>query len=163
MVHLLVLRTNDELNEPPSTHHFDTCLDFLKQLGEIFWHASFYHQLFASALSNSQPTTALIKVVRDPLVASLSDKSPGRIITKSAGGRSQLDPDVVAGQPNYGEMGRHRRGNAVESAPIFESLNAAHETPALESADANILSDTDKLFADLLKDLGYFHNGFPSA
>lgn len=39
-----------------SMAHYQTCMKFLKQLGEIYWHASFYYDLFKLAASHISAT-----------------------------------------------------------------------------------------------------------
>lgn len=47
IVHTLVMRGSaDKCLISQTSLHFQTCMEFLKRLGEIYWHASFYHEFF---------------------------------------------------------------------------------------------------------------------
>lgn len=161
----------------------------LEQLGEIYWHASFYHDFFKLAASHSQgPTTHVNGQEQDPLVAFFNDHRP----TKQP---------VVKAPDLYGQNTSRRRtptGEDIENNPtkptptltgddsIADHSSIATTTTAtahtgflapvtqapipyalgtddLELGGVAIPDTNLQLFEDWLDEFGYFHNIFPSA
>ncbi|KAM0247632.1 hypothetical protein ACHAQJ_009772 [Trichoderma viride] len=182
IVHLLMMRSSpDQSSRQPHIDRFSKCMVLLEQLGEIYWHASFYYDFFKLAASHSQgPTTYANANEQDPLVAFFNDHMP----TKQLGGKA---PDL------YSQSASRRRtppahdaeNNLIKSTatPNRDDGIADHSSMAitttadtqagflayaLDSDDLELgdiaIPDTNlQLFEDWLDEFGYFHNIFPSA
>ncbi|KAJ5814848.1 hypothetical protein N7474_006625 [Penicillium riverlandense] len=165
IAHLLITRASRD--HPGKSEDFNKCIVFLKQLGEIYWHASFYNEFFELAASSSQNITETLNGARDPLVTFLNDRMPGR----------QQFCKVLESQ----NQSRIRRRTLVDNAenaqsnmlasdeaglPALSSPSIMAEMPdseRLDSGDVTLLDPGAQLFEDWLVDLGSFHNIFPSA
>jgi len=75
IVHLLELRISPtpELKQGNS-NRFDLCMIFLRQLREVYWHASFYCEFFELAASIDTPSSAPPTGFQDPLIKVLAQK-----------------------------------------------------------------------------------------
>jgi hypothetical protein len=75
IVHLLELRISPtpELKQGHS-NRFDLCMIFLRQLREVYWHASFYCEFFELAASIDTPSSAPPTGFQDPLIKVLAQK-----------------------------------------------------------------------------------------
>ncbi|KFY98686.1 hypothetical protein V500_01572 [Pseudogymnoascus sp. VKM F-4518 (FW-2643)] len=75
IVHLLELRASPtpELKQANS-NRFDLCMMFLRQLRDVYWHASFYYEFFELAASIDTPSSAPPIGSQDPLIKSLTQK-----------------------------------------------------------------------------------------
>lgn len=51
---------------------------FLQELGDIYWHASFYHEFFELAASANNRATPAVNLGRDPLIEFLEKRSSTR-------------------------------------------------------------------------------------
>jgi hypothetical protein len=164
-------------------------MGLLEQLGEIYWHAGFYHDFFKLAVLHSQgPTTYTNGQEQDPLVAFLHDHMPVKL-------------PVLRGTEVYSQNAIRRR--TPNRNDVEDSATKPTATRNLEDMTANFLSVTttshsaahtgylastmqapipyelasdelelggvaipdtsSQLFEDWLDEYGYFHNIFPSA
>lgn len=75
MAHLLELRASptSELRQA-NTNRFELCMMFLRQLREVYWHASFYCEFFELAASIDTPSSAPPIRSQDPLIKFLTQK-----------------------------------------------------------------------------------------
>lgn len=190
IVHLLMMRANDSSGKQHGAGRFDECMSFLQQLSEIYWHASFYHEFFELAASNSQAKSAktAARGARDPLVAFLNDRMPGKLGGKASEPHSQAASrkrtPVGPGFADQMSSARHRtnhgpkRNTPKGPVPLH---NGSSEQPATTPPPEVILSDPPLLellvaseditpldsggqpFEDWLDDFGLFHHLFPSA
>lgn len=154
-------------DHPGNSEDFNKCIDFLKQLGEIYWHASFYNEFFELAASPSQNTTETPNGERDPLVTFLNDRMPGRqqlckVLEPQNQGRIRkrtlVDNDEI-GQSNM-------LASNEANLPALSSPSIMAEMPdseRIDTGDVTWLDPGAQLFEDWLVDLGSFHNIFPSA
>lgn len=187
IVHLLMMRaSHDHPGDYPAAENFDKCINFLKQLGEIYWHASFYNDFFELAASCSQNTMATSNGVRDPLVAFLNDHMPVRQqIGKASGPQSQStsrrrtpvgdeedDEQVRQSERRPGSkangqgdiLASNEAGSPLLSGPRTQTVMAQMpDSERLDTEDVALLNLGSQLFEDWLDDLGCFHNIFPSA
>ncbi|KAL6872086.1 fungal-specific transcription factor domain-containing protein [Trichoderma novae-zelandiae] len=185
IVHLLMMRSApDESSRQPHTDRFNKCMVLLEQLGEIYWHASFYYDFFKLAALHSQdPSTYVNGQEQDPLVAFFNHLVP----TKQPGGKaadysqsaSRRRTPVGDDQENpikptptpVGDNGAADHASIVTtsaapdgfSAPVMQppipyTLGDDLELGAVAIPDSNL-----QLFEDWLDEFGYFHNIFPSA
>jgi hypothetical protein len=165
----------------------------LEQLGDIYWHASFYHDFFKLAASHSQePTTHTNATEQDPLVAffnghiiptkqpvgkgaELSIQTPSwrRPPTanhtennpiKSTTARNQADD--VAGHSSVAITTADIHEGLLATASTLQTASTLYETGLgeLELGDAAIADAANlQLFEDWLDEFGYFQNIFQSA
>ncbi|CAG9990058.1 unnamed protein product [Clonostachys byssicola] len=67
-IHLQGLRLKGEdCEKRQSKIHFQTCMQFLKRLGEVYWHANFYHDIFE--LAASTPLSRVVTGAKNPIQA----------------------------------------------------------------------------------------------
>lgn len=191
IVHLLMMRANDSSGKQRDADRFDECMSFLQQLSEIYWHASFYHEFFELAASNSQTTSAQTGAsgARDPLVAFLNDRMPGKLAGKASEPHSQnvsrkrtpSDPGGAADQMSSARTGTSDGNQGNTSRGAVPRRNGSSERPAttpppegiladppvlgalVASEDVTLLESSGQLFEDWLDEFGLFHNLFPSA
>ncbi|KAK4078430.1 transcriptional regulator family: Fungal Specific TF [Purpureocillium lilacinum] len=167
IIHLLCLRFNSQRSIGPSdTYHYDNCMAFLQQLGDIYWHASFYHEFFELAASpQGQPNSMRD---HDPLVAFLSDNLPAKLPSSNR----PTEPHVREEGSVVSKVSKDRAANAahhVASESHLTVTDAASgapptgDTSASEDGNGDFLGYLAGPFEDWLEDLGYFHNSFPSA
>lgn len=179
----------DQLSRQPHTDRFNKCMMLLEQLGEIYWHASFYHDFFKLAALHSQRSTANTHgQEQDPLVAFFNDhmptkqpigKAPPDFSSQSVSRRRTPTGDGMESNPSRRAATPNRDNTADQLSMPTTTSAAAHagflaptsQTPApfaLGSDDLDlgdvVISDTNlQLFEDWLDEFGYFHNIFPSA
>lgn len=169
-----------------AAENFEKCIVFLKQLGEIYWHAGFYNEFFELAASCSQNMTATPNGVRDPLVAFLNERMPGRQQFGKAlepQGQSTsrrwtpvgvVEDDKQVNQterrPGSKKNGQgdmlpsNKAGLPVLSYPPAQTVMAQMpDSERLDTGDVTLLDPGAQPFEDWLDDFGYFHNIFPSA
>ncbi|RFU75565.1 cutinase transcription factor 1 beta [Trichoderma arundinaceum] len=184
IVHLLMMRSSpNQSSRQPHIDRFNKCMVLLEQLGDIYWHASFYHDFFKLAASHSQgPTTYANRQDQDPLVAFFNDHMPTKQPVSKAQELYRRTPtrDEIEGNPLNPTGTPSRENNIADhsSMGITATTSAAHagylapaQTPiayALGSDDLELegvaIPDTNlQLFEDWLDEFGYFHNIFPSA
>jgi hypothetical protein len=186
IVHLLMMRASrDNLGKYPAAENFDKCIVFLKQLSEIYWHASFYNKFFESAASCSQNAAATANGERDPLIAFLNDRMPARQQfgkalephgQSTSRRRTSVDDEEDYAQARQTERpGDKENGQGdmlasnearlpVLSGPATQTVTAQMpESERLDTGDATFLDSGAQPFEDWLDDLGYFHNIFPFA
>jgi hypothetical protein len=156
----------------------------LEQLGEIYWHASFYYDFFKLAAEHSQgPATYANGQEQDPLVAFFNDRVPPKQLFGKAVdfGHSASRRRTPVGDdedtPAKPMQIPSRDSVATEHAPMVTAsvahdgylapstqpsipytLGEALELGAVAMPDSNL-----QLFEDWLDDYGYFHTIFPSA
>ncbi|KAH0495933.1 hypothetical protein TgHK011_009458 [Trichoderma gracile] len=185
IVHLLMMRSApDESSRQPHTDRFNKCMVLLEQLGEIYWHASFYYDFFTLAAEHSQgPATYVNGQEQDPLVAFFNDRVPPKQLFGKPADFSQSasrrrtpvgDDEDTPAKP----MQTPSRDNAVadHAATVTTSVapdgySAPSTQPSipytlgddLELAGVPIPDANLQLFEDWLDEYGYFHNIFPSA
>jgi hypothetical protein len=162
----------------------------LEQLGDIYWHASFYHDFFKLAASHSQgPTTNTNGNEQDPLVAFFNDHMPTNrpvgkapeIYSQSASRRrtppahdDECDPTKPTAAPNRDNGIVDHSSMVITTtadtqagflAPTLQTISTAYELgpDGLELGDIAIPDTNLQLFEDWLDEFGYFHNIFPSA
>lgn len=171
---------------PAAEKNFDKCIVFLKQLGEIYWHASFYNEFFELAASCSHNAAATPNGVRDPLVAFLNERMPGRQqfgkalepqSQSASRRRTPVDVEEDEEQVNQTErrpaskkngqgdmLASNEAGLPVLSDPLTQTVVAQMpDSQRPDTGDVPLLDPGGQLFEDWLDDLGYFHNIFPSA
>ncbi|KAK6446701.1 hypothetical protein FP744_10002951 [Trichoderma asperellum] len=190
IVHLLMMRSSpDQSSRQPYIDRFNKCMVLLEQLGDIYWHASFYHDFFTLAASHSQgPTTHASGIEQDPLVAFFNDHMPakqpaGKGVELSGQTPSWRRPPTANnadGNPIKPTVAQNKdRGTADHSAmPVTAAdiqtgflAEARTSSPTyeadpgdLELADAAISDAANlQLFEDWLDEFGYFQNIFQSA
>lgn len=178
----------DPVSRQPHIDRFNKCMGLLEQLGDIYWHASFYHDFFKLAVLHSQGPAAYTNgKEQDPLVAFLNDHMPVKL-------------PVLRGTELYSQNVSRRRtpiGDDIEDNPIKPTVTPSQEDGAADlssiatttaAAQTGFLAPTTQasvpyelgtddlglgavalpdpnlqLFEDWLDEYGYFHNIFPSA
>lgn len=164
----------------------------LEQLGDIYWHASFYHDFFKLAASHSQePTTHASATEQDPLVAFFNDHMPakqptGKGVETSIQASSWRRPPtatnaennpikLTAAQNQDDDTADHSsmlvttadvQAGLLATAPTLQTTSTVYETDPgdLELGDAAISDAANlHLFEDWLDEFGYFQNIFQSA
>lgn len=164
----------------------------LEQLGDIYWHASFYHDFFKLAASHSQETTTHASATeQDPLVAFFNDHMPAKqpagkgaeISTQAPSWRrphtannsdnNPVKPTVVQDQND--DTADHSsmlvttadiQDGLLATAPTLQTASTVFgaDPGDLELGDATISDPTNlQLFEDWLDEFGYFQNIFQSA
>lgn len=160
--------------------HYQTCMSFLKQLGEVYWHARFYHDLFKLAASHIGATPHLQDAgvsenlhVRLSSAAVFSDNNPqGQFATngcdvapEDAFDRpgSPVDYFVSAGSP---VPIFESNGNSVitvfEPALNLESIGAFN-SDHVDDAGLNLQGVDIQAWTEWLNQDGIFQSLFPSA
>jgi hypothetical protein len=172
--------SHDHPGNGPVSDDFSRCIVFLKQLGEIYWHASFYNEFFELAGSQSQTTRDMPSGERDPLVTFLNDRMPGRqqfckVLEpqNQCGIRRRIVVDTVddeqLGQDTRPKGQSHVLASNESGLTVLPSETTqtamAHMTDpgSLDTEEVTLLDPGAQLFEDWLVDLGSFHNIFPSA
>lgn len=164
----------------------------LEQLGDIYWHASFYHDFFKLAASHSQEsTTHASGTEQDPLVAFFNDHMPAkqpagkgaelstqttiwkRPLTATDAEKNpikvtvaQSQDDDAAGQSSMPVTTAEIQAGFLATGATLQTTSTAYETGPgdLELGDATISDATNlQLFEDWLDEFGYFQNIFQSA
>ncbi|KAL7947521.1 fungal-specific transcription factor domain-containing protein [Trichoderma barbatum] len=189
IVHLLMMRSSpDQPSRQPHIDRFNKCMGLLEQLGDIYWHASFYYDFFKLAALHSQsPPTNAPGQEQDPLVAFFNDllhtkppigKGPELYSQNASRRRTPTGDDIEDGSAKPAAT-PHRDDNAAVPSSMATTTAAvqagflAATTQAsmpfeLVSDDLELgnvaIPDTNlQLFEDWLDEFGYFHNIFPSA
>ncbi|KAM0470414.1 hypothetical protein ACHAPX_009944 [Trichoderma viride] len=193
IVHLLMMRSStDPSSRQPHIDRFNKCMVLLEQLGDIYWHASFYHDFFKLAASHSQePTTHASATEQDPLVAFFNDHMPakqptGKGVETSIQASSWRRPPtatnaeknpikLTAAQNQDDDTADHSsmlvttadiQAGLLATAPTLQTTSTVYETDPgdLELGDAAISDAANlHLFEDWLDEFGYFQNIFQSA
>lgn len=160
---------------------------FLRELGDIYWHASFYHEFFELAASANNRATPAINSVRDPLIEFLEKRSSarggyGQIAAGPQGfGNSKFPPTehIIAQSSN--SLDTNRESAALIDTHTLNPLSLNEES--LESAEHgpnsgqalpqvedisnfqifNPTNDLDVRFEEWLVGYDQFQNIFPSA
>ncbi|KAL1983144.1 hypothetical protein VTN96DRAFT_474 [Rasamsonia emersonii] len=163
IIHLLGIRTS--LSSPAlkqlHTNRYNMCMMFLEQLGDIYWHASVYHDFFQLALSVHQASSSKL-VSRsnegDPLVAFLQ-----RLMMSRGGG---FDGAHLSAQKEVdGDDGIA----PAQTESISEDHSRVYESPgpcSLETApemDDTVSDQQDVQFEEWLDFGAGFHSIFPAA
>ncbi|UKZ55674.1 hypothetical protein TrVGV298_009498 [Trichoderma virens] len=189
IVHLLMMRSSpDPSSRQPHIDRFNKCMGLLEQLGDIYWHASFYHDFFKLAVLHSQgPTTYANGQEQDPLVAFLNDHMPVKLpvlrgtdlYSQSASRRrtpagddiedNTTKPTAISNQDD--SAAGHSSSIATTAGAQAGFLAPTTQPPIPYELGSNELElggvaipDTNlQLFEDWLDEYGYFHNIFPSA
>ncbi|KAL6872556.1 fungal-specific transcription factor domain-containing protein [Trichoderma longibrachiatum] len=185
IVHLLMMRSApDESSRQPHTDRFNKCMVLLEQLGDIYWHASFYYDFFKLAAEHSQgPATYVNGQEQDPLVAFFNDRVPpkqlyGRAADYSQNASRRRTPVGDDGEINAKpapaparDSGAAGYASTVTTSDVPEGYLAPSTEPSipytlgndLELGGVAIPDSNLQLFEDWLDEYGYFHNIFPSA
>lgn len=185
IVHLLMMRSApDESSRQPHTDRFNKCMVLLEQLGDIYWHASFYYDFFKLAAEHSQgPATYVNGQEQDPLVAFFNDRVPPKQLYGRAADYSQSasrrrtpvgDDGEINAKPAPAparDSGAAGYASTVTTSDVPEGYLAPSTEPSipytlgndLELGGVAIPDSNLQLFEDWLDEYGYFHNIFPSA
>ncbi|GFP59081.1 cutinase transcription factor 1 beta [Trichoderma asperellum] len=161
-------------------------------LGDIYWHASFYHDFFTLAASHSQgPTTHASGIEQDPLVAFFNDHMPAKqpsgkgieLSSQTPSWRRPLTANNADGNPIKPTVAQNQDHGTTDhsampvtttniqtgllaEAPTVQTSSPTYEADPgdLELADAAISDAANlQLFEDWLDEFGYFQNIFQSA
>lgn len=164
----------------------------LEQLGDIYWHASFYHDFFKLAASHSQePMAHASGTEQDPLVAFFNDHMPakqpaGKVAELSIQTPSWRRPPTASnaennpikstaaqtqddGATDHSSMPvttANIQAGFLATAPTLQTTSTVYEADPgdLELGDAAISDAANlQLFEDWLDEFGYFQNIFQSA
>lgn len=139
---------------------------FLQQLGDIYWHASFYHEFFELAASpQGQPNSTRD---HDPLVAFLSDNLPAKLPSSNRPTEPHVreEGSVVSKVSKAGAANAAHHVASESHLTVTDAASGAPptgDTSASEDGNGDFLGYLAGPFEDWLEDLGYFHNSFPSA
>lgn len=182
----------DPSSRQPQIDRFSKCMVLLEQLGDIYWHASFYHDFFKLAASHSQePTTHASGTEQDPLVAFFNDHMPAKQLagkgvelstqttiwkrpsTATNAERhhikvtaTQSQDDDAADQSSLPVTTAEIQAGFLATGPPLQTTPTVYETDPgdLELGDAAISDAANlQLFEDWLDEFGYFQNIFQSA
>ncbi|KAI7971102.1 hypothetical protein EIK77_007218 [Talaromyces pinophilus] len=165
-----------------SMAHYQTCMKFLKQLGEVYWHASFYHDLFKLAASHISATphpqdAGVSENLREKLSSAtvFSDNNP-QCQFETPGCDLALEDDAFNRRPrspvDYFVSARspapifESNGNSV--MPVFET---AFNLESIETFDPGHVDDGGlnlrgvdiQALTEWLNQDGIFQSFFPSA
>ncbi|PON24374.1 cutinase transcription factor 1 beta [Trichoderma gamsii] len=193
IVHLLMMRSSpDSSSRQPHIDRFSKCMVLLEQLGDIYWHASFYHDFFKLAASQSQePTAHASATEQDPLVAFFNDHMPakqpaGKGVEISIQAPNWRRPPtannaennpikLTAAQGQDDDTADHSsmlvttadiQAGILATAPTLHTTSTVYETDPgdLELGDVAVSDAANlQLFEDWLDEFGYFQNIFQSA
>ncbi|KAH0524367.1 hypothetical protein TsFJ059_006891 [Trichoderma semiorbis] len=189
IVHLLMMRSSpDPVSRQPHIDRFNKCMGLLEQLGDIYWHASFYHDFFKLAVLHSQGPAAYTNgKEQDPLVAFLNDHMPVKLpvlrgtelYSQNASRRRTPTGDDIEDNPTKPTATPSREDGAADLSSITTTTAAAQTGFLAPTTQASVpyelgtddlglgavaLPDPNlQLFEDWLDEYGYFHNIFPSA
>lgn len=181
----------DPSSRQPHIDRFNKCMVLLEQLGDIYWHASFYHDFFKLAASHSQGLTNTNGIEQDPLVAFFNDHMPakqpaGKAVelssqtptwrrppTANTAENNPIKPTVTQNQDDgatdHSSMPvttADIQAGFLATAPTLQTTSTVFEADPsdLGLGDAAIPDAANlQLFEDWLDEFGYFQNIFQSA
>ncbi|KAL1968256.1 hypothetical protein VTN77DRAFT_2091 [Rasamsonia byssochlamydoides] len=174
IIHLLGIRGSSSPSlKQLHTNRYNMCMMFLEQLGDIYWHASIYHDFFELALSvRHSPTEAVSSNEdADPLVAFLRQKmmSRGGLNRKSSeGARNENEADCDDGislRPTQAER-ISEDYNWVYKTSDSSRLGPEQTAPAPEMDVFTVSDQPDQQDVQLDEWLDFgagFHSIFPAA
>lgn len=187
IIHLLEMRASSSADSRKlHLNRYNLCMMFLQELGDIYWHASFYHEFFELAASANNRVTPAVNPVRDPLIEFLENRSS----TRRGYGQVATAPQSLGNSnfPSTGQIISHSSSNLNTngvpevlndtfplnpSRPNGESQESAelgHDSgqalPQVESISNFTFDQTNNLdvrFEEWLVGYDQFQNIFPSA
>ncbi|OBT39591.1 hypothetical protein VE00_10555 [Pseudogymnoascus sp. WSF 3629] len=161
IVHLLERRASltPELKQANS-NRFDLCMIFLRQLREVYWHASFYCEFFELAASIDTPSSAPPIGSQDPLIKLLTQKV--RLRNQGIAETGGIVSVPGYGHPRSGYFRVLHNFNQVplRSSPIAQSVSDPRSSTRCADSDQGPLlpigdmDPADASTADLLRDEG---------
>lgn len=178
IVHLLELRASltPELKHANS-NRFELCMMFLRQLREVYWHASFYCEFFELAASIDTPSLAPPIRSQDPLMKFLTQKVSLRNQGLAEGGTGSA-PSYW--HPQSGVLNNFNQLPLSPSSPIAQTVSApkspegcaeSDQRPSLPISDmgpvdantVDLLSSEDIQFEQWLEAYSNMQQFFPLA
>ena len=175
VIHLQTLRPSyHTLNDSRSRSHFQTCMKFLHQLGEVYWHADFYHDFFEIAASSSLagPAQGTASVDQVPPVSSssrqtqmmgqLQGEDKPKIGTKRKRKTGPIDHNafLTSTPSDLTSMDPLPPSNLDELSPAQDQRSCLQGPP---SVSREFFEQNDEIFTNWLDDYAFFQNLFPSA
>lgn len=138
----LIRHTPDpDLGYEMAVTRFQTCMEFLKQLGDIYWHASFYHDFLELAASSSQPASQVTTDTTNALGGQRAGHSSNRRPQKrdqEAPGMATEDPEVTGQQEALG---------ASTASPVA-CLDPSIEAPNVDIFSGHVMDTEGTVFGD---------------
>ncbi|KFZ04035.1 hypothetical protein V502_10464 [Pseudogymnoascus sp. VKM F-4520 (FW-2644)] len=161
IVHLLERRASPtpELKQANS-NRFDLCMIFLRQLREVYWHASFYCEFFELAASIDTPSSAPPIGSQDPLIKFLTQKVRLRNQGIAETGGTASVPGYSHPRSGYFRVFHNFNQLPLRSSPIAQSVSDPRSSTRCADSDQGpflAIGDTDPAdasTADLLRDEG---------
>ncbi|KAI1411830.1 hypothetical protein F5Y13DRAFT_190833 [Hypoxylon sp. FL1857] len=158
-----------------AARRFQTCMEFLRQLGENYWHADFYREYFGLAELNSRSNMRLDLDIPRPRPDPSIDASQKRAPTYSPafnylmGGTGIAQHGTQLIDNGHVQDGESSRGDSSYTAgtplaaPSFQVLGDMTLAPGFLQSEASTQGLGNRLFEDLLNNYDMFQSLFPSA
>lgn len=167
LVQLLLIRHNPDpdVGYELATTRFQICMAFLKQLGDIYWHASFYYEFLELAASSSQPTSHLAEDSRK----TVSKQTTGHRSSRRPQQRRQEAPlDLATEDHGQEALAVSVTSPDAFSDPSIEAANGDALGGNVMDTEGLALGENNGLFEDWLGDHWLdehelFRTMFPSA
>lgn len=161
----LLKRKLDPSEERYSGHRsLETSMQFISQLGDIYWHAEFYHELFELALNQIGNTPVEKSGEFDTALSFIK-------IAKNGGVKDHFCHLSAAQSREASHDKVLQRVSAVTRDPVAEDWEAKSGSSDSEDimaseVEQNVLDQQNietAIFEDWLRDCGYYYNSLPSA
>jgi hypothetical protein len=131
MVHLLEIRASiTAATKRLAMNQFEICMTFLRQLGDIYWHAAFYHDFFQLAASiENDEIEQKESSSKDPLIAFLQEKMGhvGRMAQRNNHQSSKriIRPlEKISNMPSVENQGKDLATNISQTQPNTMNIDA---------------------------------------
>jgi hypothetical protein len=169
IIHLLGIRASTSAPvKQLHTHRYNMCMMFLEQLGDIYWHASIYHDFFELALSVRATSTKSLSSAGDPLVAFLQRQMMLRKNGPSGHKRAYIEATDAASHDEglstaLRAMQEQNLQSNQGSSATTESRHLISPGQTPEMMDPEAYSAQDVRFEEWIDFGNGFHSIFPAA
>lgn len=163
IVHLLEIRnTPSRDTKALHTNQYNLCMTYLRELGKIYWHASFYCDFFdlAASIDSDLPTQSRTET-QDPLISFLQQqmgfnqkiipKFVNTVAKKAQDGDDELEQHAdnnTRSRIQYLSTSESRTIGSSMSLPIMPGVQERSESQHMNAGMLNNMADSNRLFGN---------------